>query len=216
MTWTLVTFIWEKAVLPPRAVQGRMKQKHIHSQSFNSASSYVLAVPVNCGGHLNILHGPHENAFGFAKMTSSTWSIVIIHTISSNLIFIKDKNFHVLCSLLCPQSLEQCHREMMKRAAKLLQRGMLLQKEHQVARLHRSLSSSHQHLHPSHVAHEGMSFVFSVLPLSLLIRQARVCVHSIPSLHVHALCPCVGKITYVCPITFLIWSKFLFIYSLFS
>ncbi|XP_035560569.1 uncharacterized protein LOC111091708 isoform X3 [Canis lupus familiaris] len=115
MTWTLVTFIWEKAVLPPRAVQGRMKQKHIHSQSFNSASSYVLAVPVNCGGHLNILHGPHENAFGFAKMTSSTWSIVIIHTISSNLIFIKDKNFHVLCSLLCPQSLEQCHREMMKR-----------------------------------------------------------------------------------------------------
>ncbi|XP_038287369.1 uncharacterized protein LOC111091708 isoform X5 [Canis lupus familiaris] len=84
MTWTLVTFIWEKAVLPPRAVQGRMKQKHIHSQSFNSASSYVLAVPVNCGGHLNILHGPHENAFGFAKMTSSTWSIVIIHTISSS------------------------------------------------------------------------------------------------------------------------------------
>ncbi|CAK7288792.1 hypothetical protein VULLAG_LOCUS26 [Vulpes lagopus] len=43
----------------------------------------VLAVPVNCGGHLNILHGPHENAFGFAKMTSSTRSIVIIHTISS-------------------------------------------------------------------------------------------------------------------------------------
>ncbi|XP_077711115.1 uncharacterized protein LOC144287731 isoform X1 [Canis aureus] len=115
MTWTLLTFIWEKAVLPPRAVQGRMKQKHIHSQSCNSASSYVLAAPVNCGGHLNILHGPHENAFGFAKMTSSTRSIVIIHTISSNLIFIKDKNFHVLCSLLCPQSLEQCHREMMKR-----------------------------------------------------------------------------------------------------
>ncbi|XP_048955374.1 uncharacterized protein LOC112656094 isoform X4 [Canis lupus dingo] len=92
MTWTLVTFIWEKAVLPPRAVQGRMKQKHIHSQSFNSASSYVLAVPVNCGGHLNILHGPHENAFGFAKMTSSTWSIVIIHTISSILkIYFRDR-----------------------------------------------------------------------------------------------------------------------------
>ncbi|XP_032258416.1 uncharacterized protein LOC116631374 [Phoca vitulina] len=89
----------------------RSRSPHLN---FSALLLSVLAVPVNHGGapdhtsrtpqkSLRICQGGHLHPEHCD------------HPTSSNLIFIKDKNFHLFCSPLYSQCLGQCRREMRKR-----------------------------------------------------------------------------------------------------